>query len=237
MFNIKVNNRSLFPGASNSVFTKLNKNTSGKTTAGFYNFLLQNVQENFSENVQVVKTLADNYITFALGQNPPIFTYSGTLINTVEDDWRMDFLELYQSYLRASKLAKVGGNVGSETRVINTSILKYDSVFVYGTMLGFNMSMNANNELAVPFSFQYLVREVKQFIQDPNAAALPEDPEYVAQDFKTKQSDVQVASNASYTSGAPTLGSGGVSAAAEEQTDATSDTADSSTVSTITVSG
>jgi hypothetical protein len=163
----------LFPAAqSDAIFQALHDTS---PTGGFFNFLLQNVTESYSENVQVVQTLSDNFITFSMGAKPPVFTYSGTLVNSQEDDWRSQFLLLYSRYLRASKLAKFGGRTagqGSSTggRVIqNHSYIKYDNVYVRGAMISLNMSLNAENEVAVPFSFQYLVQNVVLFKQVPTA--------------------------------------------------------------------
>ena len=131
---------------------------------GYFSFLLQNVQESYTENVQVSQTISDNYVSYAMGSKPPIFVYSGTLINSQQDDWRRDFLQLYANYLRASKLANYAAR-GIE----NVSLLKYDNFFVRGIMLNLSMSMNASNELAVPFSFSYLVKRVHTFSQGKHA--------------------------------------------------------------------
>lgn len=159
----------LYPQArSDKTLRSLTSNEPNSQAAGFFNFLLQSVQEAHSENVQVVQTLADNFVTFSMGSRPPVFAYGGTLINSQEDDWRTQFLTLYSSYLRASKMAKFGGRSNNKP-IKNYTFIKYDNVYVRGVMLSLNMSMAAENELAVPFSFQYLVHDIILFKQVKDA--------------------------------------------------------------------
>ena len=140
--------------AEDEVFAALHDTSAN---GGYFKFLLQNVQEAYSENVQVVQTLSDNFVVFSTGAKPQIFSYSGTLINTQEDDWRTGFFWLYYRYLRASQMAKFGNN---DVNIRNYSLIKYDNIYVRGIMLNMNMGMNSSNELAVPFSFSYLVQDV-----------------------------------------------------------------------------
>lgn len=151
----------VFPKAqTDPIFNRLNS-VKDKTYGGFYNFLLQNVSESHSENVQVVQTLSDNYITFSMGAKPPIFSYSGVLINSQEDDWNTEFFLLYSQYLRASKLAQF-----SNAGINNTSLLKYDNKYVRGSMITLSTSLQAQNELAVSFNFQFLVKDIFVFTQE-----------------------------------------------------------------------
>lgn len=125
----------------------LGANSQGGT--GFVDFFLTNAQESFQEIVQVDKVLADDYVAFYYGQQPPVFSYSGMLLNSMQDDQRSGFARAYHAMLRGTQLARRGA----------LARLRYDSVIVSGTMQAMTQQLNAENELAVPFSFQFLVKE------------------------------------------------------------------------------
>lgn len=115
---------------------------------GYIDFLLASVQEAFQEKVQVNEVLSDNYVAFFFGQSAPTFNYSGFLINSYQDDHRTGMHLAYQNLLRGTQLARRNALVR----------LRYDSVIVSGALLNMQQSISAENELAVPFSFQLLVK-------------------------------------------------------------------------------
>lgn len=125
----------------------LGANSQGGT--GFVDFFLTSVQESFQEISQVDKTMADDYVAFYFGQSPPIFQYSGMLLNSMQDDQRGGFARAYETMLRGTQLARHGA----------LARLRYDSVIVSGTMQAMSQVMAAENELAVQFSFTFLVKE------------------------------------------------------------------------------
>ena len=116
---------------------------------GFIDFFLQQADESFSEKLQVDEVLSDNYVAFYFGQDPPVFQYSGTLLNSQQDDQTTGFALAYQHLLRGTSLAKRGALLR----------LRYDNRIVTGTVNRMQTSLHAENELAVPFSFTMLVKE------------------------------------------------------------------------------
>lgn len=136
----------------------VNTSGSGGQTAGgpgYIDFLLQNVQHNLQERSQVVELLADEHVAYFFGQGANVFNYSGTLLNTKQDDQAMNMFRLYRDMLRGSKLASRGTLVS----------VKYGDLVVSGAIMNFQFSMSAEMEMAVPFSFGLLV---KQIITLPN---------------------------------------------------------------------
>jgi len=115
---------------------------------GYIDFLLQSAMESFQEKAQIVDVLSDNYVTYMFGQAPPIFTYTGKLINSRQDDWRAAFTVMYQDIIRGTKLA----------RKKLTVTLAYDNVFVTGILLNNIQTLRATDELAADFRFQMLVK-------------------------------------------------------------------------------
>lgn len=124
-------------------------NTSTGEGNGYVDFLLQNVQHSFQEKSQVVETLADEHVAYFFGQAAPVFSYSGTLINTKQDDQAINMLRLYRDMGRGTMLAQ-------RTTLIS---IRYDGMIVSGAMLSFNMGLNADMEMAVSFNFNLLVKQ------------------------------------------------------------------------------
>jgi hypothetical protein len=123
--------------------------TKGTESAGGYiDFLLQQAQESFTEKFEAVDVLSDNYVSYFYGQQPPIFQYSGILLNSKQDDWRLAFMDIYHEFLRGTKMAR-------RQMVV---VLAYDDVFVTGVLVSMSQALNADLELAVPFNFQMLVK-------------------------------------------------------------------------------
>jgi hypothetical protein len=127
----------------------LSGNGAAGSGAGYIDFFLTQVQESFQEIVQIDKVLADDYVAFFYGQSPPQFQYSGMLLNSMQDDQRSGFARVYEYMLRGTQLARRGA----------LARLRYDSVIVSGTMIAHQQQLIAENELAVPFSFTFLVKE------------------------------------------------------------------------------
>jgi hypothetical protein len=117
---------------------------------GYIDFLLQTATHAFTEKVQIVETLSDNYVAFFFGHEAPRFTYSGTLLNTYEDDWAMRMFRIYRDLGRGTQLAKHGQLLR----------LRYDSMIVSGAMLNFRWELAAGIETYCPFSFDLLVKNV-----------------------------------------------------------------------------
>jgi len=116
---------------------------------GFIDFFLQQVNESWQESVQVDKVLGDNYVAFYFGQEPPVFQYAGTLLNSQQDDQRSGFALAYQQIIRGTQLARRNALLR----------IRYDNVIVSGSMNSHTQAINAENEMVVPFTFSLLVKE------------------------------------------------------------------------------
>ena len=115
---------------------------------GYIDFLLQGAQESYREKVQVVDVLSDNYIAYFFGQEPPVFSYQGTLLNTYQDDWRAAFSIIYSEIIRGTKLAR-------RRRLLT---LTYDNVAVTGTAVSMVQNLTADMEMAASFTLDILVK-------------------------------------------------------------------------------
>jgi len=125
----------------------------GNSGLGYIDFLLQNIQESFSEKVQVSDTIGDNYAAFFFGMSPPTFSFAGQFLNTYQDDWRAAFHLLYRNLLRGTMLAR---------RNLILS-LYYDNIIITGYMLNHNQQYTAEMQMASNFSFNMLVKNMTIF--------------------------------------------------------------------------
>lgn len=117
---------------------------------GYVDYLLQSVNLGFSENIQVSQTLADNYVLYTFGQQPPTASFQGVLINTVQDDQATNMVSLYLELFRATQLA----------RRQKAASIKFDSYILTGAMINLRLNMNAAMEVAVPFTFDFVVKRL-----------------------------------------------------------------------------
>lgn len=140
---------SLPVGGSTEALARVLIGANSKGGTGFIDFFLTSVNETHQEIMQVDKVLADDYVAFFYGQNPPQFQYSGMLLNSMQDDQRSGFARAYQVMLRGTQLARRGA----------LARLRYDSVIVSGVMIATSQQLAAENEMVVPFSFTFLVKE------------------------------------------------------------------------------
>lgn len=109
-------------------------------------FFLEQVQESREEKVQVIDTFGE-WVAFFFGRRPEVYTYSGTLLNSKNHDWKNEFQENYDNFLRGSQAVKNHA----------TMLLQYDDVVVEGYMMNCSISQAAVADNAVPFSFSLLV--------------------------------------------------------------------------------
>jgi hypothetical protein len=117
---------------------------------GYIDFLLQSANHHFEEKVQVSEVLSDNYVAFFFGHQAPIFRYQGMLMNTYQDDWTMRMFRIFRDLGRGTQLARRGQIMS----------LRYDSMIVVGAMRNLAWSTSATMEMASPFSFDFLVKNV-----------------------------------------------------------------------------
>lgn len=109
-------------------------------------FILGGSSESRQERHQVIQTFSDFYVFF-FGEQPPIFSFTGMLINTKNVNWVNDFYFYYENHLRGTKCVEQNARL----------ILSYGGRQIEGYMLGCASQTEAATESGVPFSFQLLV--------------------------------------------------------------------------------
>jgi len=141
--------------------------SAGSGGTGFIDFLLTGAQESFAEKAQIVDTLTDNYVAFYSGEQPPLFQYSGTVLNTYQDDQRVWLFRLYREVLRGTRLA-------------NRSLiarLRYDSFIVSGYIENLDQSLSGDNDhQAGTFRFSMRVQHMTVFTPSIGAPTIASTP-------------------------------------------------------------
>jgi hypothetical protein len=158
--------------------------TAGSGGTGFIDFLLTSATENFQEKAQIVDTLTDNYVAFYSGEEPPLFQYSGVLLNTYQDDQRVWMFRLYKEILRGTRLA-------SRNLIMK---LRYDSFIVSGYMESLSMALSGETEhTASQFTFTMRVKSMTVLTPALGSPTLLE--KYIAPLVKKGPYDLGVTTN------------------------------------------
>jgi len=117
----------------------------------YVGFLLQEVTERNSEKAQVSPLNGDGYAAYFSGKEPSVYSFSGILLNTRQDQWRSTLTYLYDNLLRGSKITGLN-------RLVQVA---YDDKVVTGSMMNLNQTISASpDETFTRFSFDILVAAV-----------------------------------------------------------------------------
>lgn len=156
----------------------LAKGAGAHVGTGYIDFILMNVSQALDEKFQISEVLEDNYVAFFFGQRAPMWTFSGALMNTYQDDWTMNMWRLYSEMGRGTRLAQRGLMMS----------IRYDSMIVTGGMTRFQWDLASSNELFTSFSFQFLVKNITPI---RGSAVPPTDLPEVYTDFYTTNLDFE----------------------------------------------
>lgn len=118
----------------------------GQIIPEYSKFFLESVSESHNEKFQLVETFNDFYVYF-YGERPPVYTFSGHLLNLLNYNWKNEFMYFYQNFWRGSKAVELGARV----------FLTYDYQQVQGYILAINTNLNSLTDKAAQFSIQVLV--------------------------------------------------------------------------------
>lgn len=123
-----------------------NNPRAGQLVPEYSKFFLESVQESHNEKFQLVETFNDWYVYF-YGEKPPVYTFSGHLLNFNNYNWKNEFMYFYQNFWRGTKAVALGARV----------FLTYDYQQIQGYLLGISTNVRAVNDKAAPFNISVLV--------------------------------------------------------------------------------
>lgn len=118
---------------------------------GYDKFLLTGVSASFSEKIQITEVFGDGEVVYYFGRQPMMFNLSGMLIDSPDNDWFSDWVKLYSDVLRGTQLAK------------NYELVKIvlPNMSITGTIVSFSWQQNANRDVDIPFTLQFLAKLVE----------------------------------------------------------------------------
>lgn len=118
-----------------------------------FNFLVQGVVHSYAEIAQVVQTFGKAYI-FLFGSRPVTLSVQALLLNTIDFNWRNDFIHnwISKNVLSASSLPKN-----------KMSLFVYDDLSFQGFITNMSISDNAENRDLSNLSFDMIVTRVRVF--------------------------------------------------------------------------
>lgn len=124
-----------------------NQSTNDIGRSSYYsNFILQNVDEQRVEKQQLVETFGESYIFF-FGERPRIMTFKGVLMNTRDFNWKAEFLQNYEQYLRGTKLVEANARM----------YMYYDDTVIEGYPLSCQVQDDSMSPNMVGFTMQVFV--------------------------------------------------------------------------------
>jgi hypothetical protein len=117
---------------------------------GYDRFLLTDFNVAYSEKTQIMTTFGDNEVVYYFGKNPVIMNLSGLVLDSLTNNWFGNFINLYQTFLRGTQLAK------------NFEMLEIvlPNMRVIGSILSLSHQQNSARDTDIPFSMQFYAKEI-----------------------------------------------------------------------------
>lgn len=124
----------------------------------YSNFILQSVQDARMEKQQIVETFGEPYIYF-FGEAPRFIDVNAVLLNSFDFNWRAEWWQNYNDYLRGTRLVEMGARC----------YLFYDDIIVEGYIVSCQAQEDAQNPLSVQMGFRMFVTNYANisFVGDP----------------------------------------------------------------------
>jgi hypothetical protein len=122
---------------------------------GYDRFLLTHFGVDYSEKTQIMTTFGDNEVAYYFGKNPVVINLSGVIIDSLTNNWFSDFINVYQTFLRGTQLAK------------NFELLELvlPNMTVVGTVLSLSHQQTADRDTDIPFSIQFYAKKITMLPQ------------------------------------------------------------------------
>lgn len=90
----------------------------------YSNFIISQLSEARAEKAQIVETFGDSFIFF-FGEKPRSISFQGLLLNTADFNWKAEWWENYEKYMRGTRLVEMDARL----------YLFYDDVLLEGYLM------------------------------------------------------------------------------------------------------
>lgn len=131
------------------------------TGNGYASFLLTDVACTLEEKLQVVEVFGDAEVSYYFGRQPIMFNLSGLLIDSVDNNWFIEWLEMYSHVMRGTELAR------------NYELVRIvlPNMTIEGTINRMSWNQNSARDVDIPFQFSFLAKQIV-----PKPVTLPNKP-------------------------------------------------------------
>lgn len=118
---------------------------------GFNEFLLTSVSVALNEKVQVIQTFGDAEVVYYFGKAPIYINLTGTLIDSIDNQWFNSMLNAYTHAMRGSELAR-------NYELIQLTLPNAD---VVGSVVSFTWNQDSQRDTDINFNMQVLAKEMR----------------------------------------------------------------------------
>lgn len=120
------------------------------TGKGYASFLLTDVNCSLEEKLQIMEVFGDAEVSYYFGRQPIMFNFNGLLIDSVDNNWFVEFIEMYAHVMRGSQLAR------------NYELVQIvlPNMAIIGTITRMSWSQNSQRDVDVPFQFSFLAKQI-----------------------------------------------------------------------------
>lgn len=143
----------------------------------YADFILQQVSEERVEKQQIVETFGDSFVFF-FGERPRMVNIQGLLLNTDDFNWRAQFWDNYDKYLRGSKLVQRNARC----------FLSYDTRVIEGYPIQASAQENNQAPYSVQFSMTFFMTNFVDF-SSPGSVEFPGSTDELDLSARNKQLD------------------------------------------------
>lgn len=135
------------------------------TGKGYASFLLTDVQCSLEEKLQIVEVFGDAEVTYYFGRQPIMFNFGGVLVDSVDNNWFVEWLEMYSHVMRGSQLAR------------NYELLEIvlPNMAIVGTITRTSWSQNSARDVDIPFQFSFMAKQITPIKTLPSNKPLTDD--------------------------------------------------------------
>lgn len=144
---------------TSGIVTEMANNGPAMSNVGYDRFLITSVACDMSEKVQISEVFGDGEVVYYFGRQPLVFNIGGLLIDSIDNNWFVEWIQIYSEFLRGSQAAK------------NYELIKIvlPNMTITGTISNFSWRQDSNRDTDIPFTFQFIAKIVQ-----PNI--MPEGP-------------------------------------------------------------
>ena len=118
---------------------------------GYDHFLLTGVSCNMTEKTQITEVFGDSEVIYYFGRRPLVFSIRGVLIDSPDNNWFVEWLKMYNDFLRGSQLAR------------NYELIKLvlPNMILTGSISSMSWAQDSNRDIDIPFTFEFIAKIVE----------------------------------------------------------------------------